>query len=74
MRNKNEVNKMAEYKFKSNAIEVDFGVQQGWQCPVCKRVYSPTTIMCICCGNTEPVTSTGDTSLMGDYNLQQERK
>ena len=25
--------------------------QQGWQCPICKRVYSPTTIMCLYCGN-----------------------
>jgi len=22
---------------------------QGWECPRCKRVYSPTTIMCIVC-------------------------
>lgn len=20
--------------------------QQGWQCPICKRVYSPMTAMC----------------------------
>ena len=25
--------------------------QQGWQCPICKRVYSPTTPMCYYCGN-----------------------
>lgn len=24
---------------------------QGWQCPICKRVYSPTTPMCYYCGN-----------------------
>lgn len=24
-------------------------VQQGWQCPICGRVYSPTTLMCISC-------------------------
>jgi len=24
--------------------------QQGWQCPICKRVYSPFTPMCYCCG------------------------
>lgn len=23
---------------------------QGWQCPICKRIYSPTTIMCPFCG------------------------
>lgn len=26
-------------------------VQQGWQCPVCRRVYSPSTPMCYTCGN-----------------------
>lgn len=24
--------------------------QQGWQCPICKRVYSPFTQMCLYCG------------------------
>lgn len=23
--------------------------QQGWECPKCGRVYSPTTIMCLTC-------------------------
>ena len=27
--------------------------QQGWQCPLCGRVYSPTTMMCLYCGNEE---------------------
>lgn len=27
----------------------NFFVQQGWQCPVCQRVYSPTTPMCFYC-------------------------
>ena len=26
--------------------------QQGWQCPICKRVYSPFTQMCHYCGNS----------------------
>ena len=30
---------------------------QGWQCPVCGRVYSPTTPMCFSCGNGEVVTT-----------------
>ena len=30
---------------------------QGWQCPVCHRVYSPTTPMCFSCGNEEIVTT-----------------
>ena len=39
---------------------VDF-VPQGWQCPICKRVYSPFTPMCWYCGNGKQttVTSTG---------------
>lgn len=30
--------------------ENDLCVPQGWQCPICKRVYSPTTPMCWYCG------------------------
>ena len=25
--------------------------RQGWQCPVCNRVYSPDTLLCFYCGN-----------------------
>ncbi len=32
--------------------------QQGWQCPICKRVYSPFTMMCYYCG--------GDTAISKD--------
>ena len=38
---------------------------QGWQCPVCKRVYSPDTTMCLFCGNTDTITTTG-TCWIGD--------
>jgi uncharacterized OB-fold protein len=32
---------------------------QGWECPKCKRVYSPTTIMCIACPqHTKTITTT----------------
>lgn len=34
--------------------------QQGWQCPICGRVYSPTTPMCYYCGG-ESVTTTSST-------------
>ena len=38
--------------------------QQGWQCPICKRVYSPMTFMCYYCGdNSVTVTSTGTGSI-----------
>ena len=33
-------------------------VQQGWQCPICKRVYSPHTPMCWYCNNGETHTTT----------------
>lgn len=34
--------------------------QQGWQCPVCGRVYSPFTPMCYYCGGEQKIeTSTG---------------
>ena len=32
--------------------------EPGWQCPICKRVYSPMTFMCYYCGGGS-VTSTG---------------
>lgn len=32
--------------------------QQGWQCPICKRVYSPFTPSCFCCGNEKIITTT----------------
>ena len=31
---------------------------QGWQCPICKRVYSPMTTMCYYCGNGVQTTKT----------------
>ena len=35
-------------------------VPQGWECPKCKRVYSPTTSMCSHCPqNTTSVTTSG---------------
>ena len=38
-------------------------IQQGWQCPMCRRVYSPTTPMCFNCPPKTIVTSnTGTTS------------
>lgn len=33
---------------------IDF-TPQGWQCPICKRVYSPTTPMCYYCGNSTTI-------------------
>lgn len=27
--------------------------EQGWQCPICKRVYSPRQEMCLYCGGND---------------------
>ena len=35
----------------------DFMARQGWQCPICKRIYSPFTPCCFYCG-AEGVTKT----------------
>ena len=41
-------------------------IPQGWECPKCKRVYSPTTIMCSHCPqHNQGVTSTGTTLTVG---------
>jgi hypothetical protein len=37
-------------------------IPQGWECPKCKRVYSPTTSMCSHCSqHTEGYATTGTT-------------
>jgi rubredoxin len=37
-------------------------IPQGWECPKCKRVYSPTTSMCSHCPEfSQGYTSTGTT-------------
>ena len=39
------------------------GAPQGWQCPICKRIYSPTTPMCWYCGGavkTAAATTAGE--------------
>ena len=40
----------------------EFIAQQGWQCPICKTVYSPNTPMCYYCnpGATKTTTSASD--------------
>jgi hypothetical protein len=39
-------------------------IPQGWECPKCKRVYSPTTMMCIACPNLTQG-STGSSTTYG---------
>ena len=43
-------------------MDCEYIVQQGWQCPVCKRVYSPSTLMCLYCGGDFKTTSTNTES------------
>lgn len=40
--------------------------QQGWQCPCCRRVYSPTTSMCFSCGNQTVESATGTSGTRKD--------
>lgn len=35
-----------------------FGVPQGWQCPICKRVYAPFVSECFNCGRSDVVVNT----------------
>ena len=46
--------------FKIGDFPIAF-TQQGWQCPICGRVYSPTTVMCFYCGNYKTVLTTEKT-------------
>ena len=45
-------------------------VNKGWQCPICGRVYSPFTHMCMYCGNRE----VGTITLPNTGQLPQEQK
>ena len=47
---------------------VDFA-PQGWQCPICKRVYSPMTTMCYYCGNGVATTSTSTTLPINEEDI-----
>jgi len=45
-------------------------VQQGWQCPICKKVYAPSTHMCFYCPPKEQTwTSNNTTSNAPDIPL-----
>ena len=46
-------------------MEFNFA-QQGWQCPICKRVYSPFTDMCSYCGGDSRTTTYCDYMLNSD--------
>lgn len=37
-------------------------VQQGWQCPICKRVYAPYISMCTFCGDNMEITTYTNTT------------
>lgn len=44
--------------------------QQGWQCPICKRVYSPFTPSCFYCGNEQTITTNDITITTGTQPTQ----
>ena len=44
---------------------IDLGkefIEQGWQCPLCKRIYAPSTPMCPYCGGNMKVKTTTSVS------------
>ena len=49
--------------------------QQGWECPKCGRVYSPSTPMCIFCGAEEKTftTTTSDGSSISIATLNENK-
>ena len=50
-------------------------IPQGWECPKCKRVYSPTTSMCAHCPqHTQGITSSGTTSTANFHNFESDKK
>lgn len=56
-------------------------INQGWECPKCGRVYSPTTPMCFHCvpGKVQTIgaTGTGDTGLCNSKttgDIEEERR
>ena len=46
-------------------------IAQGWECPKCKRIYSPTTTMCIACPSLTGSTTFGTSSTLSVHNFQQ---
>ena len=43
-------------------VDDNFFVRQGWQCPICKRVYSPDTHKCFYCGEGQANTYASDST------------
>ena len=43
-------------------INENISVQQGWQCPICGRIYSPMTLMCYYCGGEQKIITTAGTN------------
>lgn len=56
-----------------NELQITCAAPQGWQCPLCKRIYSPTTPMCWYCGE-EGAKKTYTTTTSNPLNEYQERK
>ena len=52
----------------------DCYVPQGWQCPVCRRVYSPGTPWCYFCGNEQTVTTTDIEINKHPYTIEREEE
>ena len=56
-------------------------IPQGWECPKCKRVYSPTTSMCSHCpqhnqglASTGTILNVGSSSTWMAHNFESDKK
>lgn len=52
----------------------NFIARQGWQCPICKRVYSPDTPCCWYCGNDSTTTIHTDGFITQDDHVYNKKK
>ena len=47
-----------------------YSIQQGWQCPVCRRVYAPWMAQCLVCGGDRTTITNQGTGLKISDNGQ----
>lgn len=49
--------------------QYNMSINKGWQCPICGRVYSPTTPMCFYCkGNSQSIPTTININTQSNSN------
>lgn len=51
----------------------DFMARQGWQCPICKRIYSPFTPCCFYCGGEAIIETSTNPNSTGYIDWQKQQ-